>query len=281
VIHGNSGGAVEAMPGTDGVPVLVIPGINGSAEPLLAAAPRLFPGLRVVPFDHRLDHADDGIEGLAERALALLDAQSEHAGPVFVCGESFGGPVALTLARRHPERVRGLILLSTFARYPGLHRHGGRAMLAVSRRLGDEPALRAISLARRLRAGRGLGHLNGDAIRWAYLTRPDGCAPAYRRKCEAVVHFDARPWLPLLTIPALVIAGRADRVVPLGAGRELARLIPGAQLHVLPAGHAIPLAHAEDAGRLIARWAGAGHEADPDPVARPFPARPVDLARRA
>ena len=258
--------------------VLVIPGINGSADPLLAAAPRLFPGLRVVPFDHRLDHADDGIEGLAQRALSLLDAT---AGPAIVCGESFGGPVALTLTRRYPERVRGLILLSTFARYPGLHRHGGRAMLAVSRRLGDEPALRAISLARRLRVGRGLVRRDGDAIRVAYLTRPDGCAPAYRRKCEAVVQFDARPWLPTLAVPTLVIAGRLDRVVPLGAGRELARLIPGARLHVLSAGHAIPLAHAEEAGRLIARWAGVGRETGPEGFTPLVPDLPVDLARRA
>jgi pimeloyl-ACP methyl ester carboxylesterase len=154
-------------------------------------------------------------------------------------------------------------------------------MLAVSRRLGDEPALRAISLARRLRAGRALRRRQDDAIHRAYLTRPDGCAPAYRRKCEAVVHFDARPWLPLLTVRTLVIAGRLDRVVPLGAGRELARLIPRAELHVLPAGHAIPLAHAEDAGRLIVRWAGGGPAAQPGLVARPFPGAPVDLASRA
>ena len=259
---------IEPVSGADGPPVLVIPGINGAAEPLLAAAPSLLPGLRVVPFDHCRDHAADGIEGLAARALAALDAAVGPDVPAFVCGESFGGPVALTLARRHPERVRGLILLSTFARYPRLHSHGGRAVLAVSRRLGDGRTLQVISVARRLRIRRGLARYAHDAIARAYLDRPDGCAPAYRHKCEAIVRFDARPWLPTLSTPAIVIAGRADRVVPTGAGHELARLLPQAQFHVLPAGHAIPLAHAEDAGRHIAGWTALVHREREETLAR-------------
>ena len=248
--------------------MLVIPGINGAAEPILAAAPRLFPGLRVVTFDHRLDHAADGIEGLADRALAALDAATGGREATFVCGESFGGPVALTLARRHPDRVCGLILLSTFARYPRLHLHGGRAVLALSRRLGDGRTLRAICVARRLRIRRTLARAGGDLILRAYLTRPDACALAYRQKCEAVVKFDARPWLPTLSSPALVIAGSADRVVPINAGRELARLLPRARFQILPAGHAIPLAHAADAGRLIAEWTALSEVSAPANVAR-------------
>src|SRR5579884_2836815 len=83
-----------------------------------AAAPWLFRGMRVLPFDHRLDTMDGGVEGLAERALAVLDADPDADAPALVCGESFGGTVALMLARRHPARVRGLILLSAFAWYP-------------------------------------------------------------------------------------------------------------------------------------------------------------------
>ncbi len=64
----HAGPAAESPGGPTPAPLLVIPGINGSAEPLLAAAPGLFPGLAVVPFDHCYDHATDGIEGLADRA---------------------------------------------------------------------------------------------------------------------------------------------------------------------------------------------------------------------
>src|SRR6185312_12761366 len=111
--------------------VLVIPGLDGDPGLVGAVAPWLFPGMRVLPFDHRLDPMAGGVEGLAERALAVLDADSQAETPAFVCGESFGGTAALTLARRHPARIRGLILLSAFGWYPTVFtrtRHLGLAL---------------------------------------------------------------------------------------------------------------------------------------------------------
>ena len=39
------------------------------------------------------------------------------------------------------------------------------------------------------------------------------------------------------SVPALVLHGRRDRIVPIADGRELARLIPGAEFHLMPGGH--------------------------------------------
>src|SRR5215207_2914662 len=89
--------------------VLIIPGLNGHPGLLLDAAPTLFPDWRAVAFNHHLDTAAGGVAGLANRALDVL----EPGGPsVWVCGESFGGTIALTVAHLYPARVRGLILLS-------------------------------------------------------------------------------------------------------------------------------------------------------------------------
>ena len=38
-------------------------------------------------------------------------------------------------------------------------------------------------------------------------------------------------------VPTLVLHGRRDRVVPVADSRELARLIPGAEFHLMPGGH--------------------------------------------
>lgn len=101
---------IETYPG---VPrVLIIPGLDGSTGLWRSVATTVLPGLRPLWFDHSQDRAADGFDGLAQRALEVLDADNDCGAPAYICGESFGGPVALTLARQNPHRVRGLILLS-------------------------------------------------------------------------------------------------------------------------------------------------------------------------
>ena len=72
-----------------------------TAKPPLKA-PVLFPNWRAVPFNHHLDLAEGGFEGLSRRALDVLNEGDER---VFVCGESFGGiwkmsPVPVTTMTR-------------------------------------------------------------------------------------------------------------------------------------------------------------------------------------
>ena len=55
--------------------------------------------------------AGAGITGLADGLAAILDA--EGVGQADVLGSSFGGFVAQTFARRHPDRVRRLVLANT------------------------------------------------------------------------------------------------------------------------------------------------------------------------
>jgi hypothetical protein len=57
--------------------------------------------MRVLPFDHPFDALDGGVEGLAQRALAVLDADPAAEAPALVCGES--------LVERLPSRLRMII----------------------------------------------------------------------------------------------------------------------------------------------------------------------------
>jgi pimeloyl-ACP methyl ester carboxylesterase len=61
--------------------------------------------------------AGEGRESIAEYAddmAALLDALDID--QAYICGQSMGGAIALTMALAHPARVRGLILISSGAR---------------------------------------------------------------------------------------------------------------------------------------------------------------------
>ena len=50
--------------------VLIIPGLDGNTGLWRGVATTVLPGLRPLWFDHSMDRATDGLEGLARRALA-------------------------------------------------------------------------------------------------------------------------------------------------------------------------------------------------------------------
>jgi pimeloyl-ACP methyl ester carboxylesterase len=239
--------------------VLVIPGLNGHPELLMRYAPALFPGWEVRAFNHHLDLAEGGVEGMASRALNLLGQQ----GKAFVCGESFGGTVALSMARLAPERVKGLILFSAFGWYPSsLARRGARA-LAVWSFLGGAVSNSVYRVGRVASLPTQLGLRFPRQLLRDYLFRPRADMIAYRTKAELSLTFDARPWLADIDCPTFVVIGTWDPVVPASAGRELARHMPNATLVSLRGGHLVHLVNARRVGALIDEWARDLHSRRP------------------
>jgi pimeloyl-ACP methyl ester carboxylesterase len=244
---------------TRGAPrVLVIPGLNGDPGMLMRAAPLLFPAWHPVVFNHHRDAAYGGVEGLAERALKCLGDDGDP-GPVYVCGESFGGTVALTLAHVAPERVAGLILFSTFGWYPSTLARRGAGALAVWSFLGGRVGGSMYHAGRLVSVPTQLGlHFSPEVFR-GYVDRPRSDVDAYRTKAQLSLTFDARPWLGTIETSAFVLTGRWDPVVPVRAGQQLARSMPKATLHTLGGGHLVHLVNAERVGRLIGHWAHSLH----------------------
>ena len=68
-----------------------------------------------------VDHRDHGRSMRTEGPFSLEDAADDHAAlldlldipKVIVCGYSMGGPIAMLLAERHPEKVAGMVLAAT------------------------------------------------------------------------------------------------------------------------------------------------------------------------
>lgn len=86
---------------------LVLPGwIGADHRYLRPGLDRLAPHLRLVYYDHRggfsMEQAADDAAGLA----GALDA-----GPVLLLGHHSGAGVAMEAALRHPDRIRGLVLV--------------------------------------------------------------------------------------------------------------------------------------------------------------------------
>ena len=88
----------------------------------------------------------------------------------------------------------------------------------------------------------GVGWVFRRAKGAALLVSPEEPNAELQRIMPALWAFDARPWLPALRSPTLVMCGTADPVVPLRHAQALANLLPNARLVAIEnAGH-IPLA---------------------------------------
>lgn len=241
--------------------VLVIAGLNGSPAFFRHANDRLFPGIRVVEFDHLLDRAEGGVAGLAERAWARV-AHLPADEPLYLAGESFGGPVALELARAHLERLAGLILFSTFGRFPPEHAWYRRPGLWLWRVVGDRGAEAILYGVRPFELPAQLGARLSPSLAREFLRLPPSLGGAYCEKCRLALDFNALPWLGELDLPALVVVPRWDHAVPPSAGLALAAALPRATLVRIPGGHLAHLAYPELVGRMIEEWLVAtGHAA--------------------
>jgi pimeloyl-ACP methyl ester carboxylesterase len=188
-------------------------------------------------FDARVSDAHTRHATIEAMAAAVLN---EHDGPLVLCGASMGGMIAMEAARQSPGRVAGLALLGTNARPE----------------TPDMFALResAIDLFERGEA-RELIELNANFAfhptqaadrallrRYVELVLDAGVAQLVRQN-RAVMHRpDARRHLPERRCPVLVLCGDGDRLTPPDCSREIAALVPHAELRWVPAcGHMLTM----------------------------------------
>jgi lipase len=113
-IAGMSEMAVTIFGPADGAAVLAVHGITGHGRRWRDLATGHLPELRIVAPDllghgHASWAAPWTIERQVGALIEVLDEATEE--PVVVVGHSFGGALAVHLARTAPERVRGLVLL--------------------------------------------------------------------------------------------------------------------------------------------------------------------------
>lgn len=206
-------------------------------------------GFRVVRFDNRdvglSSHLKGGpkytVEDMARDGLAVLDAIG--AGAAHIAGWSMGGMIVQAMAIHHPERVLSMTSVMS-APGPNLGERDPDVLAAFS----APPATNRDEAAERHLAGlRAWGspacydveRITADAhAAYDRCWDPEGRA----RQAMAVGSSPDRvEGLKSLTVPALVVHGDADRLVPLEAGRATAEAIPGGRLEIVPGmGHDYP-----------------------------------------
>jgi 3-oxoadipate enol-lactonase len=168
---------------------------------------------------HMADLAAD-----VDRTLAELGLSAAH-----VVGQSFGGLVAQALVLDHADDVRSVVLSGTSCSTDDAHRQVffGRAEAA---RAGGMQAVAQPAINRWFTAPF-MADPVVDRVR-ARLLADD--PEAWARTFEAIAGHHTVDRLGAVRVPCLVVTGDADVATPPHFAEEMAAVIPGAELRILP-----------------------------------------------
>jgi len=226
-------------------------GLNlGVWDDLARALARRF---RVIAIDlpgHGRSHWDPQAATPAAQAWRVHETLAPLTERYSLLGWSLGGQFALDLAAAMPAGIERLVLIATTPKF----------LAAPGWRCGMAPAL-LTRLADALRAGRDAA-LDDFLALCARGTAPRTAVKVLKQLRHALNHYgaahtealsnglerlkdgDLRAALPLLRVPALVIAGAEDRITRAAASRALAARLAGARYVEFPgAAHAPFLSH--------------------------------------
>ncbi len=191
---------------------------------------------RPVRSAYSLDDMADDTAGL----MTALGIEQAH-----LLGASMGGMIAQAMAIRHPERVLSLSSALSSNGNPRLPLPRWAAARYLLRR---PPRTREAYVDYCVGLWRTIGS-PGYPFDEPYVRERSGrifdrglTGSGTLRQLVAILHHgDRRPDLAQLKLPALVIHGLEDPLVPVEAGRDTARSIPGAALLLLEGvGHTLP-----------------------------------------
>lgn len=223
-----------------------------------AAYDQLPYGLSEKPLPGNLDDVNPYTKAAAiERLLSLMDVLEME--QTVLVGNSAGGTLALEVARRAPERVTALILISpwiyanrpTFPAWMVESPQMRRISLLLARQLGSKLPLLDLSYANPERIGEERRELAASHtwtpawdLAWGALMNRSLLDPV--TVSEDLAHIEQ---------PTLILAGAEDRIIEVGDSARAANQLPNAEFAVLPeCGHAPQEECPDLAKAVIADW---------------------------
>lgn len=183
------------------------------------------------------------LDDMADDSLALLtalDIEQSH-----ICGASMGGMIVQAMAIRNPARIKSITSIMSTTGNPDLPQSTAEAITALTT---PAPADRESNIARSVQVLKVIGSpgfpLDEERVK-ARAARsydrsfyPQGMA---RQMAAIVAHGNRKPQLSSLRLPALVIHGTADPLVPVEAGKDTQAALQGSDLLLIDGmGHDLP-----------------------------------------
>ena len=234
-VHTSSGaiGVIEAG-GGDSTPIIFLHGVGSDKSVWAPQLAHFGTTRRAIAFDYPGYGESDPWPGATrdDYTSAILAAMDSLAvDRAHICGLSLGGVIAIALHAAAPIRCASLILADSFAVHPD-----GQAIFDRSKVAAGTIGMRALAEAR---AGVLLGSAASPAMHAEVIDTMGRIDPdAYVLGARAVWLADQRIRAQAVDVPTLVLVGDEDSVTPPSLSVELAALVRGARLGIIPgAGH--------------------------------------------
>ncbi|MBS0547802.1 MAG: alpha/beta hydrolase [Proteobacteria bacterium] len=186
------------------------------------------------------------LKDMAADAVGLLDALKIDR--AHMVGASMGGMIVQIVAAEYAARTRSMVsIMSTSGRY-GLPQGKPEAIAMLSAQPEGTTREQLVAHGMKLRRTIGSpGFPTPDAELRALVERnidrryfPAGAARQY---LSVIASGERVELLKKVTVPTLVLHGEGDPLLPVDCGRDVAALVPGAEITTLPGwGHDVPSA---------------------------------------
>ncbi len=277
-------------PSSDTPPLLLLhgTGLGGTALTYADSLPHLAPGRRVLGLDwpgygdsdpderaytvaHYLDYLDAFLERYASSVHGPV------AGPVDIAAFSMAGAIALEYARRRPDRVRRLVLIDSYGLDSRVH------VPLLPKALASVPLVPTLFWRAMRESRRFLRTVLQAFVFTNRAPLPDDVVSAVQRELRkpqserALMRFighdlgwfrlrtDLSASLATITTPTLLIHGERDLITPASRSRRAARIMPNAELLIVPkCGHWTPRQAPRVLAEAIERFLATPHTSMPN-----------------
>lgn len=228
--------------------IVLLPGMDGTGtlfEPFISALGQEF-SIRIVRYPPT---GALGYRELEEHARRSLPAGSRFV----ILGESFSGPIAVSIAASRPAGLVGLILCATFIRNP-------RPLLGPLRFLGKALPVKIAPLA--ILSAALLGRFSTWQLRSSLAAAMSQVSSeALQARLQAVFSVDVSAKLKAVGVPLLYLLAEHDQVVPVSASRQIQRVFPAAKIAPVNAPHFLLQAAPREGATLVGSFMRSLHNA--------------------
>jgi 3-oxoadipate enol-lactonase len=237
-----------------GFPLVLVHGLNGDSTGWALVMPEFAKYYRTVAPDVR-GHGGTSkpdipysVKQFSEDLFEFF--QKLNLDQAHILGLSMGGAIAQQFALDHPERIRSLVLVSTFSYIDPV---AERAFLRLRRSLemGGYPAFfdEVVKLAFTpeyvAANAKGIADLKEKRIQ---LNSP----AAIGRATDALMAFDLKEEISRISLPTLIISGKEDEFTPIHLAEQIHHAIKGSEWKILEGvGHNLYIEKPSEMARIV------------------------------